>query len=85
MTQAMTRRNFIKIAGGTAAVASSVGLLPRFMGKNILQPTAVEAATDADPAPDLYFGGTDGWIYLPPTPAIPPFHPDVLAPAPLTT
>ena len=24
-------------------------------------------------------------MYLPPTPAIPPFHPDVLAPAPFTT
>ena len=35
--------------------------------------------------PDLYLAGTDGWIYLPPTPAIPPFHPDILAPDPFTT
>ena len=28
----------------------------------------------------MFLGGTDGWIGLPPTPAIPPFHPDTLAP-----
>jgi FtsP/CotA-like multicopper oxidase with cupredoxin domain len=38
-----------------------------------------------DRPPDLYFAGTDGWIHLPPTPAIPPFHPDDLAPDPFTT
>ena len=26
----------------------------------------------------MFLGGTDGWIGLPPTPAIPPFHPDPL-------
>ncbi len=85
MTNLMTRRNFLKLAGGTTAVAAGASMLPRFMGKNVLQPTMVEAATDAFPAPDMFFGGTDGWIYLPPAPAIPPFHPDVLAPNPLTT
>ncbi|MCA9978172.1 MAG: multicopper oxidase domain-containing protein, partial [Anaerolineales bacterium] len=30
----------------------------------------------------LFFAGTDGWISLPATPAIAPFHPDDLAPAP---
>ncbi|MCX6043675.1 MAG: multicopper oxidase domain-containing protein [Chloroflexi bacterium] len=85
MRQPISRRTFIRFAGGGAAVAASASLLPRFVGKNVLQPTAVEAATTADPAPDLYLAGTDGWISLPPTPAIPPFHPDVLAPSGLST
>jgi FtsP/CotA-like multicopper oxidase with cupredoxin domain len=41
------------------------------------------AGTSTDP--DLFLGGTDGWIHLPETPAIPPFHPDNLAPPGLTT
>ncbi len=39
----------------------------------------------ADSPPNLYLAGTDGWIFLPKTPAIPPFHPDNLAPDPFTT
>ncbi len=70
------RRGFLGLAGG-AVVAST---LP-WTGK-ILHP---ESAGAADLPPDLYLGGTDGWIYLPPTPAIPPFHPDKLAPSPFTT
>ena len=36
----------------------------------------------ADAPPNLYFAGTDGWIYLPPNPAIArPIFPDDLAPA----
>jgi len=47
---------------------------------------AIAAVAEAQGLPyDLYFAGTDGWMYLPPTPAIPPYHPDVLAPAPFTT
>jgi FtsP/CotA-like multicopper oxidase with cupredoxin domain len=38
-------------------------------------------ASAADPAPDLYFAGTDGWIYLPPSPPIGFYHPDSYAPA----
>ena len=33
----------------------------------------------------MFLGGTDGWIYLPPSPAIGFFHPDNLAPSPQTT
>ncbi|MEZ4866168.1 MAG: multicopper oxidase domain-containing protein [Caldilineaceae bacterium] len=86
MRKAISRRNFIKLAGGGAAIAAGAGLLPRAMGKNVLQPIAVEAQGQFQlDGYDLFFGGTDGWIYLPPKPAIPPFHPDVLAPSPLTT
>jgi FtsP/CotA-like multicopper oxidase with cupredoxin domain len=72
------RRRFLKVAGGAVVVAGGIN----WAGK-VLGPEAVHAQAADDY--DLYFAGTDGWIYLPPTPAIPPFHPDVLAPAPLTT
>jgi FtsP/CotA-like multicopper oxidase with cupredoxin domain len=36
----------------------------------------------ADAPPDLYFAGTDGWMYLPPDPPISYFFPDNLAPEP---
>ncbi|RMD62019.1 hypothetical protein D6833_07470, partial [Candidatus Parcubacteria bacterium] len=59
---------------------------PRFVGgKKMLDPVAVHTAGAQDPPPDLFFAGTDGWIYLPPTPALPPFHPDDLAPPPFNT
>jgi FtsP/CotA-like multicopper oxidase with cupredoxin domain len=71
------RRNFIKAAGGVAVAAGSVAWAGKFL--------APEAASALVGPADLYMGGTDGWIYLPPSPAIPPFHPDNLAPTPFTT
>jgi FtsP/CotA-like multicopper oxidase with cupredoxin domain len=71
------RRNFIKAAGGVAVAAGSVAWAGKFL-------TPEAASAQVGPA-DLYMGGTDGWIYLPPLPAIPPFHPDNLAPTPFTT
>ncbi|MFQ5420144.1 MAG: multicopper oxidase domain-containing protein [Anaerolineae bacterium] len=79
----LNRRDFLKFAGGTLATAAGARLLPRYLGKNVLKPTRVEVASAQTQAPDLYIAGTDGWVYLPETPAIPPFHPDDLAPAPL--
>ncbi len=73
---AVGRRRFLQIGVGAAAFGAVA-----WRGR-ILVPEAAEAS--AGPA-DLSFGGTDGWIHLPPTPAIPPFHPDVLAPDGLTT
>ena len=95
MSKAISRRNFIRLAGGTAAVASGASLLPRFMGKNVLNPSEIKVASAQEPAANMFLGGTDGWIYLPPDPPIitatfGQVHPDTLAPNdsvgnPLTT
>ncbi|MEZ4679300.1 MAG: multicopper oxidase domain-containing protein [Caldilineaceae bacterium] len=85
MTKSFSRRKFMQIAGGTVAAAAGASLVPRFLGKNVLYPLAPEAASAQDASYDLFFAGTDGWIALPTTPAIPPFHPDVLAPDGQTT
>ncbi len=84
MSKSITRRDFFKLAGGTLAVAAGARWLPNYLGK-VLQPAEVQVANAADPPPDLYYAGTDGWIYLPPDPPISFYHPDDLAPAPLTT
>ena len=76
-----SRRDFLKLGGGLAALAVADRMFPS-LRKGILHPIDVASAqTDYD----LFFAGTDGWIHLPETPAIPPFHPDVLAPSPFTT
>jgi len=82
MSRSVTRRDFLKLAGGVAAGVAGSLWLPGFRGR-LLQPAAVLQA--ADPPPDLVWAGTDGWMGLPRTPAIPPFHPDPAAPAPFTT
>ncbi len=74
--QSVARRDFLKLAGGATVAAGAVGSMARWAGP-VLVP---ELAGAADRAPDLYLAGTDGWISLPKTPAIPPFHPDNLAP-----
>ncbi len=71
------RRHFLQLAGGSTLALGAVT-----WGGGWLAP---EEARSAPGPADLYWGGTDGWIYLPPTPKIPPFHPDVLAPNPFTT
>ena len=68
----LTRRRFLTLAGGAVVLAGSAN----WAGKVLTPETAYGAAG----VPDLYFAGTDGWIHLPPAPAIPPFHPDPLAP-----
>jgi FtsP/CotA-like multicopper oxidase with cupredoxin domain len=83
MKQSLSRRTFFKLAGGAAFAAAGASLAPRFIGKNWLSPTWSAGAQESPP--DLYFAATDGWIGLPPSPAMPPFHPDDLAPAPFTT
>lgn len=78
------RRNFIKAAGGLLVASAGTGLVPGFLRRSLL-PAGFAEASAADPAPDLFFGGTDGWISLPAAPPIGFFHPDVLAPSPFTT
>ncbi len=76
------RRNFLKLTGGAAVAAVGAHFAPQYLRKTLQPVDVVEAA---EPAPDLYFAGTDGWIHLPPNPPISFYHPDVLAPAPFTT
>ncbi len=76
-----SRRRFLGSAGGTLLGA---GLLPRLF-TGVLLPEDIAQAQTSDPPPDLFYAGTDGFISLPASPPIPPFHPDSNAPAPFTT
>jgi FtsP/CotA-like multicopper oxidase with cupredoxin domain len=82
MNKYLSRRDFLKIAGGAVITVAGVGLLPQFLRKT-LHPDEVVAAAVGDP--DLFWAGTDGWFWLPETPPIAPWHPDTLAPDPFTT
>ncbi len=75
----LSRRDFLKIAGGAAFLAAGASVIPQNLRRALLPVGIAEAA---DPPPDLYWAGTDGWISLPPTPAISFFHPDNLSPDP---
>ncbi len=73
------RRQLFRYAGGAAVFAAVAGT-----GMKVLEPFSTTVAADQHLAtilPDrhMFLGGTDGWIGLPKTPAIAPFHPDVLA------
>jgi FtsP/CotA-like multicopper oxidase with cupredoxin domain len=85
MSKTITRRDFLKLGGGALMAAAGASLLPKWMGK-VLEPVAdTKAAGLYNLLPTLHWVGTDGWIHLPPTPAIPPYHPDPYASPPLTT
>lgn len=79
-----TRRDFLKLAGSGLLATGGMGLLGK-LASGLLLPEAIVSAQSA--APDRIFAATDGWIHLPFTPAIPPYHPDNLSPDPtrLTT
>ena len=84
MTRKISRRDFLKFTGGAMAAAAGLSVLPKWMGK-VLDPVEIAHAQSPTDPPDLFWAGTDGWIYLPPTPPIGFFHPDNLAPDPFTT
>lgn len=79
LTSRITRRDFLKFAGGTVAAIGGMGLVNK-LTSGVLLPEAVVGAQEIPP--DKVFAGTDGWISLPANPAIAPYHPDNLAPAP---
>lgn len=86
--QSLSRRRFVKTVGGATVAAVGMGLLP-LPFKKMMGPIGISEAyaQTANPDPDLYFAGTDGWISLPPSPSLTSpalglVHPDVLAPAP---
>ncbi|MEP7118019.1 MAG: multicopper oxidase domain-containing protein [Acidobacteriota bacterium] len=86
--QPYSRRRFFKLAGGATVAAAGMGVLPNPFNK-LLTPVGIsDAHAQAYPAPDLFYGGTDGWISLPKSPSIfseslgVETHPDPLAPDP---
>ena len=82
MNKQISRRDFIRLAGGAAVTVAGVGLIPQFLRKTLMPEKVVAAAGDFD----LFFAGTDGWFYLPTGSAVnSPYHPDVLAESPFTT
>jgi len=78
----ISRRGFIRSVGGATMAIAGAGLTGGGL-LNVLRPESVSAQA-GDPY-DLWFAGTDGWMSLPASPAIPPFHPDDLAPDPFNT
>jgi hypothetical protein len=84
----LSRRDFLKLGGGAMVAAAGVSLMPAFRGRLLKPVSMAEAAPNQQTAltqKTLHWVGTDGWIHLPPSPAIPPYHPDDLAPPPFTT
>jgi hypothetical protein len=82
MNKQISRRDFLKLAGGAMLTVAGVSLMPQFLRKTLLAENVVAAAGDYD----LFFAGTDGWFYLPNGPSVNnPYHPDSLAEAPFTT
>ena len=82
MKKHISRRDFLRLAGGAAVTVAGAGLLPQFLRKTLLPEEVVAQAQDVF---DLYFAGTDGWMYLPPNPPIGFYFPDDIAPAPFNT
>ncbi len=78
---AIGRRQLFRYAGGAAVLAAGVGATTRWFSPFSSAAVSADDAHLATIQPDRYMflGGTDGWMGLPPTPAIPVFHPDPLA------
>ncbi|HEX5691761.1 MAG TPA: multicopper oxidase domain-containing protein, partial [Roseiflexaceae bacterium] len=77
MSKPISRRTFLKLAGGAAVTMTGASLLPQFLRTTLLAEKVTVGA--AEPY-DLFFAGTDGWFSLPTGSAIDsPYHPDPLA------
>ncbi|HYD39670.1 MAG TPA: multicopper oxidase domain-containing protein [Anaeromyxobacter sp.] len=81
----LSRRSLLRGAGTALLGAAGVGLVPGRFSRLLLPEGFGTASAAEDPPHDLFFAGTDGWMWLPETPAVGHFHPDVLAPPPFTT
>jgi len=77
MNKHISRRDFLKLAGGAAVTVAGASYLPQFLRKT-LQPEAVVSAQTMLRQPDLFFAGTDGWFWLPDSPNLLPYFPDNL-------
>jgi FtsP/CotA-like multicopper oxidase with cupredoxin domain len=83
-THNISRRDFFKIAGGTALIVAGASVMPQFLRRTLLP----EGVANAQDPYDLFFAGTDGWFNLPVSsdPTINgPYHPDPYAEPPFTT
>jgi FtsP/CotA-like multicopper oxidase with cupredoxin domain len=73
----ISRRRLFRYAGGAALAAAATGggmkLLTPFSGTAVNADTHLAQITEGR---YMILGGTDGWIGLPATPAIPMYHPD---------
>ena len=76
----ISRRDFLKLAGGGLAAAAGASMLPTTFNK-MLRPNGIASAAPGDP--NLYLAGTDAWVSVPGD--IPIYHPDPLAEPPFTT
>jgi hypothetical protein len=67
--KALSRRQMLKLTGGATFALTGLGLLPF---NKLLGPLAMQGAEaqSAFPPPDLFYGGTDGFISLPKDPSI---------------
>jgi len=82
MNKQFSRRDFLKLAGGAAVTVAGASLLPQFLRKTLMPDQVVAGAAGSY---NLFFAGTDGWFWLPPTPNLGVYYPDSLAPTPFTT
>jgi hypothetical protein len=82
MNKQISRRDFLKLAGGATLTVAGASFLPQFLRKTLLPESVVTAASDYN----LFFAGTDGWFYLPTGSVVnSPYHPDSIAEPPFTT
>jgi FtsP/CotA-like multicopper oxidase with cupredoxin domain len=83
MNKPVSRRTFLKLAGGAVVTVAGASVLPQFLRKTLLAEKVTVGA--AEPY-DLFFAGTDGWFNLPTGASVnSAFHPDPYAAAPFTT
>jgi FtsP/CotA-like multicopper oxidase with cupredoxin domain len=95
----LSRRDLLKWGGGAMAAAAGAAFLPRnalqpssiVQAERALAPSGLAQLGFANAptaqgniAPDLHLAATDGWISIN-APAVPPYHPDDVAPPGLTT
>ena len=83
----ISRRQLLRYGGMAAVTAAAAGSGIKFLRPAAAGPVTLQAGQShmSKATADLFLGGTDGWIHLPPTPAMGIYHPDNLAPAPMTT
>lgn len=76
------RRQFLKLAGGSTALAAFNGFVPKPV-RSLLSPISIAEAGAVNEVADLSWVGTDGWISLPTgagDASLAPYFPDNYAP-----